>query len=143
MTIRTVSLAALTAVACVRGNPELPPETVLDGGALALPECGYTVTTRLGAEAPAVATDEIGPDPTPRLVHLGLAGDPRTSIVVDWRTADDQTRATTVRFGTGDTLDHEVTGLTFLYQAGFNDNGELVRMHEAHLCGLTPDTAYH
>ena len=52
------------------------------GGSLEIEGCGYSITTRLGAEPPRVATDTLGPDPTPPLVHLGFVGDPRTSMVI-------------------------------------------------------------
>ncbi|MBZ0237446.1 MAG: metallophosphoesterase family protein [Deltaproteobacteria bacterium] len=113
-----------------------------NGGTITVPGCGYTMTTRLGAEAPVVADDHLGPDPTIKHVHLGIAADPRTSIVVTWRTLDDETRAGRVRFGTGGALTQEVTALTFAYQSGIGGVGEQVRIHEAHLCGLTADTEY-
>src|SRR5262245_19970906 len=39
-----------------------------DGGFIALPDCGYNVVTRLGAERPRLAPELIGFDPTPRHV---------------------------------------------------------------------------
>lgn len=128
---------------CVQGNPEgrtAAPE--LNGGTIDVPDCGYTMTTRLGAQAPELADDMVGPDPTIKHVHLGLADDPRTSVVVSWRTLDDETRAGKVIFGVGGSLTSEVAGLTFLYQSGIGGLGEQVRVHEAHLCGLTADTEY-
>jgi predicted phosphodiesterase len=115
-----------------------------DGGFIALPACGYNVVTRAGAERPRLAPDVLGPDPAPRHVHLGIPGDPRTSIAITWRTRDDQTLATSVRFAAGDglppgALTQMHRGFTFAYDAG---GGELPRIHEAHLCGLVPDTVY-
>jgi hypothetical protein len=137
----TTLAAALGLTACVKGNPDLPPVS-FDGGSLALPECGYTVVNRVGAEAPQRATADIGDDPTPRQVRLGLIGDPRTSVVVQWRDTDENTKASTVRFGEGGAVDQTATGLTYLFESGVNGNGGEIRMHEAHLCGLKPDTAY-
>lgn len=140
-----VTLAPLLlAAACVQGNPEglgsdLPQ---FNGGTFAVPGCGYSVTTRLGAEVPAPASDELGPDPSIKHVHLGLTGDPRTSIVVTWRTLDDETRAGKVLYGPDGALTAEVEAITFAYQAGFGGLGQLVRIHEAHLCGLQPGTEY-
>jgi 3',5'-cyclic AMP phosphodiesterase CpdA len=128
--------------ACVQGNPEglgVGPE--FTGGTIDVPGCGYTMTTRLGAEVPVIADDHLGPDPTIKHVHLGLASDPKTSVVVSWRTLDDATRAGKVMFGPGG-LTSEVTALTFAYQSGIGGIGEAVRIHEAHLCGLAPDTEY-
>lgn len=137
----TVAAAALVG-ACVQGNPEgLGDVAPFNGGTIEVPGCGYSVSTRVGAEAPEVADDHVGPDPTVKHVHLGLTGDPRTSIVVTWRTLDDDTRAGKVAFGVGG-LTSEVTALTFAYQSGIGGIGEQVRIHEAHLCGLVPDTEY-
>ncbi len=136
----STALAALTLAACVKGSPDIP-EATFEGGSLALPECGYTVVNRVGAQPPERATAEVGADPTPRQIRLGLIGDPRTSIVVQWRTADELTKATTVRYGVGSALDQTVTGLTYMFESGFGDTAQ-IRMHEGHLCGLTPDTQY-
>lgn len=114
------------------------------GGALAIDGCGYSVTTRLGAEAPRKASDRIGADPTPFHVHLGLMGDPKTSIVAQWRTRDETTRATVIRYAKGadlgaDQLTETRTGIEF----GFKATGvEIYRVHQAHLCDLEPGTAY-
>lgn len=115
-----------------------------NGGSLAIADCGYSVTTRLGAEAPRLANDSFGSDPTPRYVHLGLIGDPKTSIVAQWRTADETTRATTIRFAEGAELaaadlTQTRTGIEFGYRGAGSD---IIRMHQAHLCGLKPGTAY-
>jgi hypothetical protein len=98
--------------------------------------CAELVATPAGATAPEVGTPVFGADPTPRQVHLGLASDPRTSIAIQWRTADDATLASTVQLGTGDgdELDVRAEGVTFTYDS--------VRMHEVHLCDLAPDTTY-
>lgn len=109
------------------------------GGTFALTGCGYSVTTRDGASAPVPGAAVLGPDPTPFAVHLGVAGDPRTSINVVWRTADETTLATRVLFGAGDALDQNVDGVTFYYEAP--PHGP-VRIHEAHLCGLKAGTQY-
>ncbi|MDX2092367.1 MAG: metallophosphoesterase family protein [Kofleriaceae bacterium] len=138
-------LALLLLASCVKGNPETKDEEFNDsGGMLAVPNCSYSITTRIGAEAPAVATDKLGPDPTPRLVHLGLVGDPKTSMVVQWRTVDEVTEATEIRFGVGANLSESqltetVTGITF----GFRSTGmQIYQVHQAHLCGLMPGTTY-
>jgi hypothetical protein len=138
-------LVGLLVSACVKGNPvEDNGEFVGTGGSLALADCGYTVTTREGAEAPKLAVAAVGADPTPRLVHLGIVGDPKTSIVVQWRTADETTKATTIRFAPGagltaSQLTETRTGIEF----GFKATGaEIYRVHQAHLCGLMPGTTY-
>jgi hypothetical protein len=138
------AFALVLLAACVQGNPEglgdqVGPQYL--GGTITPPGCTYPVTTRLGAEAPYLADDHVGPDPTVKHLHLGLAADPRTSAVVLWRTVDDDTRAGTVAYGTGGTLTSQAQAFTFRYQTAFGA-GPDVRVHEAHLCGLTADTEY-
>jgi 3',5'-cyclic AMP phosphodiesterase CpdA len=114
------------------------------GGTLEIDGCGYSVTTRVGAEPPRKASDTKGEDPTPRHVHLGFMGDPKTSMVVQWRTKDEITRATEIRYAAGanlgaDQLTEKLTGIQF----GFRATGaQIYRVHQAHLCGLEPGTAY-
>ncbi len=139
-------LSVLLAAGCVKGNPVEEDSTFDDsGGTFAVPDCGYSITTRPGAEIPQLSSElSIGTDPTPRLVHLGFVGDPRTSMVVQWRTADEETRAGVVRFGVGanlteDQLTTTVEGLEFRYHA---TGTQLFRQHQAHMCGLTAGTTY-
>lgn len=141
----------LFATACVKSNPgvgggsgDASTDFEANGGTLAIAGCGYSVTTYPGAEAPKVASDVTGTDPTPRLVHLGLVGDAKTSVVAQWRTNDETTLATTVRLGVGADLPAaQLTdvrqGVTFAY---LTTGAQQIRMHQAHLCGLTPGTAY-
>jgi hypothetical protein len=146
--MRATALAVLfLGVGCVKGNPGTPTDAPPNGpqyhgGSITPTGCPYTVTTRDGAEAPVIAPPDIGPDPTPKQVRLGLGGDPKTSIAVLWRTNDETTKATIVKWGVGTALDQTTTGLTFGYQAGVNGNGGVIRMHETHLCGLTAGTTY-
>jgi hypothetical protein len=137
-------VAAMAAAGCEKGSPldddPLPP---FEGGAVTPAGCAYQSVTRPGAEVPAPSTAAVGDDPSIRHVHLGFIGDPRTTMVVTWRTRDDATLAGSVRYGVDGVLDHEVGGYTFRYQTGLGGVGEiLVRVHEAHLCDLAPDTAY-
>jgi hypothetical protein len=144
MKLASLSAALFVVAGCVDGSPPVgdPNDVDTEGGTITLEQCGYDVTTRFGASAPVLGSARFGPDPTPRHVHLGLAGDATTSVVVQWRTNDDETLATTVQYGTGGNLDQTQEGLTFAFISGFNQSGEVVRMHETHLCGLTPDTEY-
>jgi len=138
-----VSIAATAALtACDGGDPGEDAASAYGGGSITPPGCDHLVATRPGAEAPVVADTELGPDPTVQQVHLGVPADPRTTIAVTWRTLDDQTRAGTVKYGTGGALTDQAPGLTFAYLAGIGGSGDQVRIHEAHLCGLTPDTVY-
>jgi hypothetical protein len=132
--------AALALAALVVGCAEraAPLDPAFAGGALVLPGCGGTLVTRPGAAAPRIA-DGLGPAPTPRQIRLGLAGDPRTSVVVQWRTVDDTTLGTTVRYGRGGALDQRAEGASFAVAMA---EGPPIRIHEVHLCGLAPDTDY-
>ena len=114
------------------------------GGSIMLDKCGYTVTTRDGASTPEPGTPLLAANPTPQYVHLGVGKDPRTGVAVSWRTLDETTLATTVQYGLNGATDQSENGFTFVYDldaptaAGIST----VRMHETHLCGLTPDTEY-
>lgn len=147
--MRTLTLLFVVALApaCVKGNPIefQEDESFLGvGGTLPIEGCGYSVTTRYGAETPRIATAQLGEDPTPKLVHLAIQGDPKTSMVVLWRTADETTRATEIRYAEGDGLSESAltetaTGIEFRMQP-LGD--EFYRQHQVHLCGLKPGTAY-
>jgi len=140
--MRTLVLSLVLVTACVAGNPPTStPDVDRLGGSAVPPGCAAPLVTRVGAEAPALPGTVVGVDPTAEQIHLGLVGDPRTSIVVSWRTGDDVTTTGQVRYGVGAALDRTAPAFTFTYLAEFG-NGEAVRMHEAHLCGLTADTAY-
>ena len=115
-----------------------PPDAPEFLGGSITTSCGYPLTTPVGATAPAMGANVLGEEPAPRHVHLGLASDPATSMVIVWRT-DRETAATTVQYGVGTATDQTAEGFTYLYQP---DNSGAVRIHETHLCGLTPDTSY-
>jgi hypothetical protein len=117
--------------------------TSFEGGSIAIQGCGYDVTTRKGASAPRPGEAILGSDPTPRRLHLGLAASPATSVVIQWSTEDETTRATTVQFGKAAVSEHEREGVTWLYLAGAGDTLPMERVHEAHICDLEPDTVYH
>jgi hypothetical protein len=141
--MRAIVLALLGVLACSDEDPDDAPFTD-QGGTLEIDDCGYSVTTRFGADVPRVSGDKVGSDPTPRLVHLGLMGDPRTSVVAQWRTVDEVTTAGSIRYGVGADLSpaqltEKVTGVHF----GYNATGaDIYRMHQAHLCKLSPATTY-
>lgn len=114
------------------------------GGMLAIADCGYSITTKLGAETPRPSGSEIGKDPTPEFVHLGIVGDPKTTMVAQWRTADEATTAGEMRYGVGanlspDQLTTTVKGIEFRYHG---TGSTIYRMHQAHACGLSPGTTY-
>src|SRR5579871_239602 len=90
-------------------TPPIPPD-LHQGGSIMLPQCGYTVYTKDGASIPDKGTNMFGPDGTPRFVHIGTGGDPRTQIAILWRTVDETTLATTVQYGEGSATDQTQTG---------------------------------
>jgi hypothetical protein len=141
-------LAACNDPWLVKGNPIDLGDFVGTGGKLDIPGCGYAVTTRMGAEPPEIAQDAFGTDPTPKNLHLSFVGDPKTSIVAQWRTEDEVTRASTIRFAKGANLTaadltEKRTGITFGFKAGGTDGLQHVfRVHQAHLCGLEAGTTY-
>lgn len=142
--MRAFWVIALALMACDSDDAGDPKEFVNEGGHLAIDGCTYTLTTRSGAEAPKPSGKTLGSDPTPRLVHLGFIGDPRTSIVAQWRTADETTTVTKLRYAAGEQLAPEqltetVSGVHFRYNA---IGTELFHVHQAHLCNLTPGTTY-
>ncbi len=131
---------------CVKGNPgEDDPEFTDTGGTLAITGCNYSITTRLGAEPPRMASTTTGADPTPKFVHLGFVGDPKTSMVATWRTPDeDKTKVTVVRYAKGanlsaDALTETGVGVTFGYKA---TGSQIYQIHQGHMCGLEPGTDY-
>jgi len=144
--MRAIWLIAL--VGCVKGNPVDLGTFHGTGGTLAIDGCGYSVTTREGAEPPAKGIDLIGADPTPKLVHLGIIGDPKTSAVAVWRTKDELTRVSTIRFAKGDNLPpsaltQQGVSIVFGYQSGGPDGLQHVYpVHQGHMCGLEPGTTY-
>jgi hypothetical protein len=120
-----------------------PMPTAETGGTIDLAGCGYAVTTRSGATAPWFPpAGAAGPNPAPIQVHLGLAGDPARSMVVLWRTVDNSTLGTEVRFGVEAPDERLEDGFTFTFRSGTDSGSPRIRMHEAHLCGLAPDTIY-
>jgi hypothetical protein len=134
---------------CVYGNL-IDFHSVLKGGTLAIEGCPYSVTTVMGAEAPSYSTAIFGVDATPRLVHLGVVGDPKTSVVMQWRTTDEVTRAGVVRWAQGanlspDQLTTTVNGIQFAYTGTACMVGGPAcpfRQHQAHVCNLQPGAAY-
>jgi hypothetical protein len=143
--MRALWVIALALVACGSDDDEGDPKEFIDqGGSLEIDNCDYTLITRIGAEKPVPSGKVIGPDATPRLVHLGLMGDPKTSMVVQWRTADETTTVTKLRYDKAlDSapleLSNVVTGVHFRYNATGTD---MFHMHQVHLCGLEPGTTY-
>ncbi|HEY4058950.1 MAG TPA: metallophosphoesterase family protein [Kofleriaceae bacterium] len=133
--------------ACVKGNPFDVPDLkgrTYEGGSLDIDGCGYSVTTRPGAEAPQVPKTDVGPAPDVRAVHLGFVGDPETSMVAQWRTLDDLTEAGIVRYAEGaDLAEGALTETGFVDTFSFRATGsKTFQMHQGHMCNLKPGKEY-
>jgi hypothetical protein len=132
--------------------PAAPPLTRFEPAG-----CGFAVAPRAEyADASAGRTD-VGATPNIRRVRLGLGGnvargaagraDPSTSIGVAWQT-DDGTLVSEVAWGSSPDpaswpKENRTSGYTWLTPPGqINPLGE-ARMHEAYVCGLSPDTTYY
>jgi hypothetical protein len=134
------SLIAVVASGCVfqKEIPKHGNDPYL-GGTLTLDQCMYSVSTVAGASMPQPARVMLGSDPTPKLVHVNVANDPRTGVAILWRTNDESTLSTTVQYGVNGKTDQTQLGFTFDYDAAPLGT---IKIHETHLCGLTPDTEY-
>lgn len=80
-----------------------------------------------------------GARPEPAGVHVSWPADPARTIAFVW-TTDAATQASVVQYGTSmTTLDREVVG----HVSTGGTSTLAVTAHEAHVCGLTPDTTYY
>lgn len=99
--------------------------------------CGYATRQVSPSRPTATFHDEAaqGSAATPKNLHLTIAGNAASSMVMLWQT-DAQTKQTEVRFGEApDQLDKIAHGYSF------SSGGK--REHELHLCGLKPSTTYY
>ena len=124
------------------GNPDEPWTPPVETGAVGFPytayRCGYPVR-QLSPSTPAAVfhEDVTGAAQAPRNLHLTIAGNASSSVVIQWST-DDATRATEVRFGDApNSLDKIAHGYSFTYGVSGR------RQHELHLCGLKPGRTYY
>jgi hypothetical protein len=110
--------------------------------------CDYEVVTPEVAEAER-GSAEIGPSPTPSLIHVSYAGPSHSSFAVNWQT-DEETKVSTILYGT----DEGAVGSADASTADvMEQNGHQVlfidllegrnRIHEVHVCGLDPATTYY
>ena len=117
------------------GAPPDPWDPPVETGPVAFPytayRCNYPIR-QVSPSQPAAMFHAAasGAAATPRNLHLTIAGDAASSVVVQWST-DAATQATEVRFGdTPGKLDKIAHGYSFAYGVA-NRRG-----HEVHLCGL-------
>jgi hypothetical protein len=112
--------------------------------------CGYEVRSPNVISA-AMSSDVFGATPTADHVHVSWSGPTETTMTVIWR-SDVDTLASSVLVGTDEAAvmaaDGATTGVTrqdghtVLYSSATSGAGA-ERLHEVHLCGLTPDTTYY
>lgn len=107
-------------------------------GEIYVPQAGFDATAAVLADADAATFGTVAPDPFQ--VHLSFAGDPGSTASLVWRT-DGDTLATRVEYGVDDAYGASTVGRSFF--AGTEADAEWGRVHEAHLCGLSPATTYH
>jgi hypothetical protein len=108
---------------------------------LACPEPIYAAQPGNSTDVPVLAdphTDVLGAAPTPFQLHVGWTGDTATTMSMIWRT-DADTYATQVQLGLDDSYGTTLDGASFLLGVDSTDG----RVHEVHVCGLTPSTTWH
>ncbi len=132
------SLALLLLAGCENVEPpsfasEAPPETSCRP--IHVAQAGYDAEDPVPADLHA---ETFGAAPTPYQVHLSWADDPSTTLAIVWRT-DADTLASRVEYGTDTTYGQVSDGASFFVGV----DGTNGRVHEAHLCGLSPGTTYH
>jgi hypothetical protein len=123
-------------------DPNDPWSPPVETGAVSFPytsyRCGYPIRQVSPSKPAAIFHEDVnGSAATPKNLHLTIAGNASSSVVVQWST-DDKTHATEVRFGdSATTLDKTAHGFSF----GYGVSGR--REHEVHLCGLQPNHTYY
>lgn len=116
-----------------------------------IPEgCTYEVRSPTVLDAQR-SSDVFGASPTFDHVHVGWSGPTDTTVAVTWR-SDADTLASSILIGTDQATvmaaDGATTGVdrhdghTILYSSASSGAGA-ERLHEVHVCGLTPDTTYY
>jgi len=155
------SLAALALlpalVAC--GSKTVPPPAGQKGNQIQYkPDgCSYTVTSVVGGQNAQYLNDKTPATLPPRHVHASFASDPSTSFAVNWES--EPTGKTTppayltqLYYGTSQSAVQAATGAGtgVTVQNGHTvdfastlDPGTVTRVHEVHVCGLTPATTYY
>lgn len=121
-------------------DPNTPWTPPVETGAVTFPytayKCGYAIRQVSPSKPTAMFHDAAaGAAPAPKNLHLTIAGNAATSVVIQWAT-DPTTAQTEVRFGDApDKLDKIAHGFSF--PSGTR------REHETHLCGLQPGKTFY
>jgi acid phosphatase type 7 len=152
------SSAAVAALLASCSSDVTQPPIVPAGPPTLEPEgCSFKIRGRPDYVGFTVGKTDVGATPNIRRVRLGLGGnvsqdaegraDPATSAGFSWQT-DEGTLVSEVQWGTTPDpatwpSENRTSGATWLTPAGLlNPNGD-ARMHEAHVCGLSPATTYY
>jgi acid phosphatase type 7 len=161
LTTRAIPAATAVALLAAACGGDTPPAPSGGGGeAIQVFEpagCKFSIASRPEYTDVHIGKTDVGAVPNIRRVRLGLGGnvahgvagraDPSTSIGFGWQT-DDGTLATEVAWGASPDpatwpAANRTTGITWLTPPGtFNPQGT-ARMHEAYVCGLSPNTTYY
>jgi hypothetical protein len=106
--------------------------------------CPGTVPIATGVTGATWGEDTYGPDRSPHAVHTSWRFATDSSLAAIWET-DRGTRATFLAYGTSPTrLDHFVQGVDFVNpDVDYGTLAYPILVHEAHVCGLTPDQTYY
>jgi hypothetical protein len=105
------------------------------GGEIYVAQAGFDSEDPVPADPDRAA---YGTSPAPYHLHLSWSDDPSTTLALVWRT-DLGTKATEVQYGADTSYGSTGVGASF----GLGVDGEDGRVHEAHLCDLSPGTTYH
>lgn len=143
---------ALATLGCGEETGKKTGDTPNPGGFPYTPEgCNYTVATPASIEEVSMSSDAVGTDPTPKHVHISWAGAPESTFAVNWAT-DLDTKQSLVVYGSDkaavEAADGAAAGVTVQTGHTMLFGSPLIvtqktRVHEAHVCGLTADTAYY
>jgi hypothetical protein len=150
----SICLVCLAALGCSEDTGKVDKNTNITGPT-SFPYtpngCSYEVNVPAALEEAAGHLDEVGTDPAPKHVHVSWAGPVESTFAVVW-TAGLDTKLSQVLYGTDEAAVQAADGPTdgvslqvghsMLYGSTlFADQKQ--RAHEAHVCGLQPETTYY
>lgn len=121
---------------CEDSSVPLDTGATMCGGPVYVPRSGFDSSEPVLADVDDGGFGTTAPDPVQ--VHLSWSDDPATTVAIIWRT-DMGTTASRVEYGLDASYGGVSAGASY-FLAGGEDYG---RIHEAHLCGLTPGTTVH
>jgi len=103
--------------------------------------CTYQVTNP-GETQLAIVDDGSLPGGAARAAHVAWMADPSTSAMIVWE-SDPSVTASRLTFGPSGGAQSSARGFSYAYATDLaGTDPPSVRVHQVHLCGLTPATAY-